>query len=305
MRFEWLNGLFDFSRKERNGILILLSIIFLLLILRIVLPIFMPVQKVDVTKWNAEVNQFLLAQEVKIPDSIRVVPFDPNKVDSLTLVYLGVPARVVGYWLNYRRKGGVIRDMAGVARIYGMTPGVIEKLKGYLIFDKPDRHSVAFIKVNVVDNNLDVVKDKVVVERYVAKIKPNLSSIELNGADSLSLIRIPGIGPVLASRIIRYRKLLGGFYTIDQLREVYGLRSANFETLAPYMTIDPSAFANFNLNFSTFQELCRHPYVGYKLAKKIMRLRDQKGKFSYVADLSLLVGVDSLNRLKPYLRFSD
>jgi len=270
------------------------------------LPFLIPIREVDTSKWNVEVDQFLKAQEVKLADSIRIIPFDPNNVDSLTLVRAGVPVRVVGYWMNYRAKGGVFRDMAGVRRIYGLTPIVFQKIQGLLVFEKPAAPQVKFKPIIGVRLQTDSLKrEKVLVDRYVPKPKPALGSLELNGADSISLIRIPGIGSVLASRIIRYRKMLGGFYSVDQLRDVYGLRPTNYETISPYLTIDKSAFANFNLNFSTFQELCHHPYVGYKLAKKIIRLRDQKGKFSYVTDLSSLVGADSLNRLKPYLRFSD
>jgi len=306
MRFEWLTGLFNFSRKDRNGILILLVVILILLVLRMALPFLIPIREVDTSKWNVEVDQFLKAQEVKLADSIRIIPFDPNNVDSLTLVRAGVPVRVVGYWMNYRAKGGVFRDMAGVRRIYGLTPIVFQKIQGLLVFEKPAAPQVKFKPIIGVRLQTDSLKrEKVLVDRYVPKPKPALGSLELNGADSISLIRIPGIGSVLASRIIRYRKMLGGFYSVDQLRDVYGLRPTNYETISPYLTIDKSAFANFNLNFSTFQELCHHPYVGYKLAKKIIRLRDQKGKFSYVTDLSSLVGADSLNRLKPYLRFSD
>ncbi len=305
MRIEWLNELFDFSRKDRNGILILLCVIFILLVLRITLPWLIPDRKVDFSAWNAEVDQFLITQQIQRADSSHMAPFDPNKVDSVTLLQVGVPIRVVGFWLNYRRKGGVFRDLASIRRIYGMSPMIVDKFQGLLLFEKPVAPQLKIKKDDEKTSHTAIVKDKSPFDHYVSKSKPRLASLEINGADSLSLIQIPGIGSVLASRIIRYRKLLGGYYGIDQLREVYGLRPTNFETLSPYLTIDRSLFLIFNVNLSTFQELCHHPYIGYKLAKKIIRFRDHNGKFSYVNDLSSLVGADSLSRLRPYLRFSD
>ncbi len=47
--------------------------------------------------------------------------------------------------------------------------------------------------------------------------------LNLNICDSASLEALPGIGPVLSSRIIKYRNLIGGYVSVDQLKEVYGL----------------------------------------------------------------------------------
>jgi len=127
---------------------------------------------------------------------------------------------------------------------------------------------------------------------------------ELNSTDSLHLLDIPGIGPVFASRIIRYRNLLGGYYAVAQLKEVYGLKEDNFNAVSQYFTADESTLVRFNINFSTVRELGRHPYVGFRTAQKICKLRDKTGKFSSPDNLSPVMTGDSLKRLVPYLKFT-
>ena len=129
--------------------------------------------------------------------------------------------------------------------------------------------------------------------------------LEINNTDSISLLKIPGIGPVLASRIIRYRNLLGGFYAVTQLNEVYGMNRENTPAVAACLTVNRSNLKIFNINFSTIQELGRHPYIGYRTARKLLRLRDKKGKFLSADDLSSVVAPDSLTRLTPYLKFTQ
>jgi DNA uptake protein ComE-like DNA-binding protein len=90
---------------------------------------------------------------------------------------------------------------------------------------------------------------------------------------------------------------------VTQLKEVYGMREENFMIISRYFTVDTSNLKTFNINFSAIQELGRHPYVGFKTARRIFKLRDKIGKFSSVDDLSLVIAADSLKRLIPYIKF--
>jgi len=69
--------------------------------------------------------------------------------------------------------------------------------------------------------------------------KHEVLKIELNKADSAELVKLRGIGPVLAKRIIRYRTSLGGkFHSVEELRNVYGLSEETFQSIKPYLWID-------------------------------------------------------------------
>jgi competence ComEA-like helix-hairpin-helix protein len=63
--------------------------------------------------------------------------------------------------------------------------------------------------------------------------------IDLNRASALELTALPGIGPVLAERIVAYREANGPFTSIDGLRAVKGIGDARIRELAPRLTLGP------------------------------------------------------------------
>ncbi|MFA5814343.1 MAG: helix-hairpin-helix domain-containing protein [Bacteroidales bacterium] len=108
-----------------------------------------------------------------------------------------------------------------------------------------------------------------------ARKKPKI--IEINSADSLALLDLPGIGPVFAKRIIKYRQMLGGFAYPEQLKEVYGMDSARLSGFIKQIRIDTSGIRKMDINKATFKELLAHPYLEYEQVKAIARFRDKKG----------------------------
>jgi len=127
--------------------------------------------------------------------------------------------------------------------------------------------------------------------------------IELNTADTLTLQKIPGIGPYYARRIVGYRDLLGGYYTVEQLSEIYGLEEKYIE-LIPWFTVDASLIQRLAVNTLPRDSLRKHPYFRY-LAYPIVRLRDQKKHLDGWENFQLLKEFDETNRewLEPYLSF--
>ena len=126
--------------------------------------------------------------------------------------------------------------------------------------------SVAGLRYMVPSGNSTIEKVPVVmrdsVNRYlpVSKIPeavpyPRKSSrgqqrqkLDVNKCDSALLESLPGIGPVLASRIIKYRNLLGGFAYVTQLREVYGLPEETYGMISGKLFADSSAVRKINVN---------------------------------------------------------
>jgi competence ComEA-like helix-hairpin-helix protein len=129
--------------------------------------------------------------------------------------------------------------------------------------------------------------------------------VELNTADTTMLKKVPGIGSAYASRIVKFRDLLGGFYSVNQLAEVYGMDEERFNALKPWFTVDASKFKKLNLNELTSEELNKHPYIDYKQAKAILQLRKQKGKLTGWENLQLLDEFTDIDKIKllPYLSF--
>jgi len=308
MKVNWMRELFSFSKKERLGIVILFVVIFILMVVGKLIPHFIPSEKTDFSKWEAEVNAYLENSKKQIPEEkpLQLVVFNPNEVDSVRLTEMGVPSKVTANWLKYLAKGGRFRDKEGVKRIFGMTSALYEQLDRFILIPQASVSKVAEGKNTNFVKSGNEYKHDTIFPKYIPKSKKeHVSALELNIADSVHLLEIPGIGPVFASRIIRYRTLLGGYYAVGQLKEIYGMREENFTAVEQYFTVDPKSLKTFNINFATIQELGRHPYIGFRTARKICNLRDKKGKFSSPEDLSVVVASDSLKRLIPYVKFTQ
>ncbi|MDK2852630.1 MAG: competence protein ComEA [Proteiniphilum sp.] len=135
------------------------------------------------------------------------------------------------------------------------------------------------------------------------KLQPG-ETISLNESDTSRWKMIPGIGSSYASRIVKYRELLGGFVRKDQLLEVYGLDAELYGRISPYIAPD-SLWSRLAVNSADFRELLRHPYLNYEQVQAIFNLRRKKGNIRSIRELAMLdvFTEEDLNRLEPYLEF--
>ena len=310
MKFKAVRELFHFTQKERNGIIALLSLIFILIAINIFLPYIVKNKVVDTSKWKNEVDEFLSHQDQQEPFTkpTEIIPFDPNNVTANELSQIGLPAKVAANWIRYIEKGGRFKKKEDVKRIYGMTTFEFDRIQRFILFPKATKTPDGAKTTSGIRNMVNHRGDSLITDHRsltTNRIFKRVESIELNKADSTELVKLPGIGPVLASRIIRYRNLLGGYYAVSQLHEVYGLREEHFTSASPYLNLDAENFRRFNINFASLPELGKHPYIGFKTARKIVKLRDEREKYSSVDDLSDLMTLDSLKRLTPYLTFDQ
>lgn len=133
--------------------------------------------------------------------------------------------------------------------------------------------------------------------------KPRRITLELNSADSLDLVQLYNIGPSFANRILKYRSLLGGFVCKEQLWEVYGMDSARYNDIVPYLTVSPASVTPLDINSATIDQLKRHPYLDYYQAKAIVRMREHAGLYNGVEDLRKVPIIDNetYTKIKPYL----
>jgi DNA uptake protein ComE-like DNA-binding protein len=137
--------------------------------------------------------------------------------------------------------------------------------------------------------------------RYASPTK----KMELNICDSADLERLPGIGPVLSARIIKYRNLLGGYVSVEQLKEVYGLPDSTYLIICSRVSADSTLVSKININSATFSELNRHPYIERYDVQGILKYRELKGRIERISDLidnKIMTGERAL-KILPYLRF--
>jgi DNA uptake protein ComE-like DNA-binding protein len=131
--------------------------------------------------------------------------------------------------------------------------------------------------------------------------------VELNSADTLMLMRIPGIGRGYAKRITGYRRALGGFHRLEQLQEVHDMYKELYEQIIPYLSVDPALITPISMNRSSLDKLRAHPYIRFFKAKAIIEIRKKKGVVAGIEELQLLEEFEPEDwvRLTPYLDFQN
>lgn len=126
--------------------------------------------------------------------------------------------------------------------------------------------------------------------------------LELNRADSLALLRIKGIGPYYARRILAYRERLGGFCDVNQLKEL-NMTYFHVDSSASRLTADPALIRKKDLQSLSFKELLRHPYLEYEDVVLIFQARKKYGTVAYdTLRTHRVLPAHKLRKIKPYFR---
>ncbi|HHU33621.1 MAG TPA: helix-hairpin-helix domain-containing protein [Bacteroidetes bacterium] len=175
-------------------------------------------------------------------------------------------------------------------------------------FIVPD-NVVRFDIENILTDTLYVEnRNNTVVEYYEKKPlqdRRDYRITELNSCDSAELEALPGLGPVLSGRIIKFRKLLGGFYSVEQLREVYGLNEDIFRIVSGRLKVDTSLIVRIDVNNATYHDLVRLPYLDSKDVNSLLKYREVVGKIGSIGELveNKIVSEETGNIVAHYLDF--
>lgn len=236
--------------------------------------------------------------------AVERFPFDPNTADSTQLLRLGLQPWQVRNIYKYRAHGGIYRKKEDFAQIYGLTVKQYRELEPYIRISKD--YLPASTLVGNRGNANEAVDRKTVSEgrdstlQYPVKIGEN-EHVALNTADTMELRRVPGIGPYYAKEIVRRGKWLGGYVSVDQLDEI-----ENFPQEAKkYFVIQHASPKKLNVNRLSLQELRKHPYINYYMAKTIVDYRRLHGPIKSLEDLRLSKDFppEVIKKLTPYVEY--
>jgi competence protein ComEA len=315
-RKVFMAGYFSFTRRERVGLLLLIFLI----IITFLLPDFISsknsldvnaadsawitaAKKLEIIETDKERKLFNYRASdddiaVQYDRSVtRSSPgslfyFDPNTIDETAWKKLGLKDKTIQTIKNYLSKGGHFYRSEDLKKVYGLHPNDYARLE-------------PFIKIEA--RNSDDKSSQYKTGGYAGKEgEPGRFSyniIDVNVADSTAFISLPGIGSKLAARIIGFREKLGGFYSIAQVGETYGLPDSTFQKIRQYLKLETVSVRKINLNSATLDELKAHPYIRYRIANPIIAYRNEHGSFPGVVDLKKIMAVtdEVYNKIYPYL----
>jgi len=176
----------------------------------------------------------------------------------------------------------------------------------------PDRDNIDVIPLNYTKSDFDtskIVKVDYTIPAAVRSAgsvhKKKINLLDLNTCDSASLEALPGIGPVLSVRIIKYRNLLGGYASVSQLLEVYGLTPETFDLISSKVKADSTAIRKINVNNADYKQLIRMPYLEKSEVNAILKYREEKGRIVGMNELieNKLIAEERVVKVRPYLEF--
>ncbi len=252
---------------------------------------------------------FIVLEETNIPNNnnstlkptaapVVLNNFDPNTADETQFKQLGLSKKQATMIVHYREKGGKFKKKEDFSRIYELSPEQYQQLEPYITIATNPILNAPVVITN--GNNS--------TPNYPTAFKPRApktyNAIDINTASSEDWQQLPGIGVGFATRIANYRDKLGGFYSIEQVKETFGLPDSTFQKIKPYLK--PSSVAHkINVNNASVEDLKKHPYLKFKYADLIINYRTQHGKFKDANDLKKIMALppDVVDKVKAYLDF--
>ncbi|MEO0066583.1 MAG: hypothetical protein RI983_1909 [Bacteroidota bacterium] len=219
----------------------------------------------------------------------RRINFDPNSASREMLLQLGFSEKNIKTLTNYIQKGGKLKAAKDLYKIWGMRKELVDTLLPYI--------RIASIK----DSELSF-DNKRLASGLQSYPKRTPQKIDINTADQAAWEQLPGIGPVLASRIIKYRNRLGTFSSVEEIRKTYGLSDSVFNLIQPLLQIHPgnaSAISepltpNQLPSINTASEaLLIKAGINPAIASAIVLYRNQYGLFSQLEDLRKIVFIQA------------
>lgn len=219
--------------------------------------------------------------------------FDPNTLSADGWQKLGLREKTIHTIQNYLSKGGHFKKPEDLQKVYGLFPNEYERIAPYIKIEDSNEST------NPKDFANKPTTENQVVKTYTSKY----AVVDINSADTTSLIALPGIGSKLAMRIINFRDKLGGFYSINQVSETFGLPDSTFQKIKQYLKLENISIKKININTVTLDELKAHPYIRWALANPIIAYRNEHGPFAKLEDLKKVMAVteNAFNKMIPYL----
>ena len=303
---SWFKAFLSLNKSEQRGIIVLISIIFLIAVGNLLMSYFVTSKSESyLLNYSAEINSFLKEQksfidsvnienlqnsgeidEAIASQKIKPFEFNPNKLPVEAWKKMGFTDQQIRTIKNYEAKGGKFKRKEDLKKIYSISDVEYKIIEPYI-------------------NIPSLYKSKTgkVIKRKNNPAKVTYKKIEINSANSTELTTSLGLSSWLAKRTISYRDILGGYVENDQLKEVYGFNDSIFNSVKKYIIVDTSTIVKIDINNVEFKKLLKHPYFDYNTTKSLLNTRNKISSFSSIDQLKLIDGVNdsTLNKVKDYL----
>ena len=289
-----LKSHFWYNKRQRNGIFFLLAFIvtFQCVYFFVDFPskeLTTEEQKV-ISYFQSRLDSLALMKVEKKP--FEFTPFNPSFIDDYKGEQLGMSVLEIDRLLLFRKEGNYINSVKQFQTVTLVSDSLLASMSPYFKF--PDW----------------IVNKKKATSIYqkTRKLKTKINLKEkrdLNVVTAAELREVNGIGKTLSERIVKYRTSLNGFFSDDQLSEIYGLKKEVLDKLLQqFEVLSKPKIEKLNVNTATFKEVLHLPYIDYELTKKIFQYKDEFAEIQSIEELKNIEGfpLEMFDRIALYLR---
>ena len=281
-----------FTRGQRNGLLVLFGVIIVLQLLYW----FVGANSINSVPLAAKdwLSLQVKIDELKNNKQTRstLYPFNPNFITDYKGYKLGMSVEEIDRLHTFRKTNRFVNSTAEFQKVTGVSDALLNKISPFFKF--PDwvenKQNGGFKKYS----------------KFGYKEKTKAIKIDINLATKEDLIKVYGVGEVIANRIIAQRNSLKGFVVMEQLNEVWGLSPEVIENINSQFCVSKAPELELiDINNASLKELSQFIYFKYALAKQILIYRSMNGDFKNIEDLSKIKGfpVDKAKIIALYLKF--
>lgn len=300
---------FGFSATELRGFWLLSFLSILLLItIALIKPLFILAKRDVTSKTTNQIDSLIMVLEhtraeeydhqfeVSTTEAPTYQLFDPNVASLNVLQKNGIPDWLAQRIVKYRTKGGKFLIKDDLLKIYGFPADLHSKLYSYI--------QLPVLPKAQLGRKANKRKKSAIYSYSKTNNQHEVKKMNINTVDSIVLQQLSGIGVVFSARIVRFREKLGGFYSLDQLSEIYHITPEVVNTLKNHTYISPDKTVNkININEDEVSTLASHPYISFSLAKAIVKHRENYGNYMTLEDCRevYLMEETLFQKLRPYL----
>ena len=283
---------FWYNKRQRNGILFLVSI---LLILQIILFFVdftgSEYQEIDKDEFYAIQHKIDSLKRIN-HDSIaqRTYQYNPNFLTDFRAYQMGMSEQEIDRLLTYREKGKYVNSAGEFQQVTGVGDSLLRMMSPLFKFPEWTQ------------KNKNNPRPKKTLNQTKTSSPEKIKDLNIVTVEELR--HINGVGDKLANRIISYRNKLQGFYENDQLFEVYYLdKDVGDQILKNYQVIEKPLIQKIDINSASFKEILKIPYIDYKLTQRICKYRDENIHFNDLDELKKIDSfpIEKFDRIALYL----
>ncbi|SHG27769.1 DNA uptake protein ComE [Flavobacterium fluvii] len=294
MNFKTIKTYFKFFQGERLGIFLLFTVIISLQLAYFFTDFSsFSNDSPEKEKWLSLQSQVDSMKQEKRNYIPKIYPFNPNFISDYKGYKLGMSVSEIDRLLAFRKQNKYVNSPKEFQAVTKVSDSLLNAISPYFKFPdwvKNKKQSKEYKKYSY---TAFAKKEKVVV-------------IDINKATQEDLIKIYGIGEAISLRILKFKESLGGFVSMEQMKDIWGLSPEVIENLNSHFKVSTlPELRKVDINNASIKELSQFPYFNYQLAKQIVTFRSMNGDFKNVDDLTKIKGlpIDKANIIALYLAF--